>query len=61
MLGCAARREPTSKLFRDGAKEIKAILDAEGVGDMPVWIDVASRDAVSSSKSSESRSATGSR
>ncbi len=28
------------KLFRDAAKEIKAILDAEGVGDMPLGIDV---------------------
>src|SRR5881409_3566756 len=27
-------------LFRDAAKEIKAILDAEGVGDMPLGLDV---------------------
>ena len=27
-------------LFRDAAKEIKAILDAEGVGDMPLGVDV---------------------
>src|SRR5207237_4954201 len=27
-------------LFRDAAREIKAILDAEGVGDMPVGVDV---------------------
>src|SRR5438477_12057049 len=27
-------------LFRDAAKEIKALLDAEGVGDMPLGLDV---------------------
>ncbi|MGE5130940.1 MAG: M24 family metallopeptidase, partial [Sphingomonadaceae bacterium] len=27
-------------LFRDAAREIKAILDAEGVGDMPLGVDV---------------------
>src|SRR5262245_2624574 len=27
-------------LFRDAAKEIKSILDAEGVGDMPLGVDV---------------------
>ncbi len=28
------------ELFRDAAREIKAILDAEGVGDMPLGVDV---------------------
>ena len=27
-------------LFRDAAREIKALLDAEGVGDMPLGLDV---------------------
>src|SRR6202142_2233871 len=30
-------------LFRNAAKEIKAILDAEGVGDMPLGVDVVAR------------------
>jgi Xaa-Pro dipeptidase len=40
MLGMrgAVGSDPT--LFRDAAREIKAILDEEGVGDMPVGVDV---------------------
>ena len=41
--GCWALRGATGSditLFRDAASEIKAILDAEGVGDMPLGLDV---------------------
>ena len=40
MLGMRGATGADIDLFRDGAKEIKAILDAEGVGDMPLGIDV---------------------
>src|SRR3970282_586839 len=40
MLGMRAATGGDVVYFRDAAKEIKAILDAEGVGDMPVGVDV---------------------
>ena len=40
MLGMRGAVGSDRTLFRDAAREIKAILDAEGVGDMPVGVDV---------------------
>jgi len=40
MLGMRGATGGDAVYFRDAAKEIKAILDAEGVGDMPVGVDV---------------------
>ena len=40
LLGMRGATGSDITLFRDSAKEIKAILDEEGVGDMPVGIDV---------------------
>src|SRR3977135_3866369 len=40
LLGMRGAGGSDIKLFRDAAKEIKAILDAEGVGDMPLGLDV---------------------
>jgi Xaa-Pro aminopeptidase len=40
MLGMRGAVGSDITLFRDAAREIKAILDAEGVGDMPVGVDV---------------------
>jgi len=40
MLGMRGATGGDVVYFRDAAKEIKAILDAEGVGDMPVGVDV---------------------
>ena len=40
MLGMRGAVGSDITLFRDAAQEIKAILDAEGVGDMPVGVDV---------------------
>ncbi|MGE5794491.1 MAG: M24 family metallopeptidase [Bacteroidota bacterium] len=40
MLGMRGATGADIALFRDGAKEIKAILDEEGVGNMPLGIDV---------------------
>src|SRR5467141_1761541 len=40
LLGLRGATGADLTLFRDAAKEIKAILDAEGVGDMPVGVDV---------------------
>ena len=40
MLGMRGATGADIQLFRDGAKEIKAILDEEGVGGMPLGIDV---------------------
>jgi Xaa-Pro aminopeptidase len=40
MLGMRGATGADIAYFRDGAKEIKAILDAEGVGDMPLGVDV---------------------
>jgi len=40
MLGMRGATGADIELFRDGAKEIKAILDEEGVGDMPLGVDV---------------------
>lgn len=40
MLGMRGATGGDVVFFRDAAKEIKAILDAEGVGDMPVGVDV---------------------
>ncbi len=37
---CAAPSAADRTLFRDAAREIKAILDEEGVGHMPVGVDV---------------------
>ncbi len=37
---CGAAVHTDAGLFRDAAREIKAILDEEGVGDMPVGVDV---------------------
>src|SRR5438552_3204165 len=40
LLGLRGATGADLTLFRDAAREIKAILDAEGVGDMPVGVDV---------------------
>ena len=40
LLGLRGATGADLTLFRDAAKEIKSILDAEGVGDMPVGVDV---------------------
>jgi Xaa-Pro dipeptidase len=40
LLGLRGAVGGDGKLFRDAAREIKSILDAEGVGDMPLGIDV---------------------
>jgi Xaa-Pro dipeptidase len=40
LLGLRGATGSDITLFRDAAKEIKAILDEEGVGDMPVGVDV---------------------
>jgi Xaa-Pro aminopeptidase len=40
LLGLRGATGADIALFRDAAKEIKAILDAEGVGDMPLGVDV---------------------
>jgi Xaa-Pro aminopeptidase len=40
MLGMRGATGADITLFRNAAKEIKAILDAEGVGDMPLGVDV---------------------
>ena len=40
MLGMRGAVGSDRTLFRDAAREIKAILDEEGVGDMPVGVDV---------------------
>jgi Xaa-Pro dipeptidase len=40
MLGMRGAVGSDRTLFRDAAREIKAILDAEGVGNMPVGVDV---------------------
>src|SRR3972149_5799760 len=40
MLGMRGATGGDVVFFRDAAKEIKAILDTEGVGDMPVGVDV---------------------
>ena len=37
---CAERSAATACLFRDAAREIKSLLDAEGVADMPLGLDV---------------------
>ena len=40
MLGLRGAVGGDGKLFRDAAREIKSLLDAEGVGDMPLGLDV---------------------
>ncbi|HEX6795853.1 MAG TPA: M24 family metallopeptidase, partial [Casimicrobiaceae bacterium] len=40
LLGLRGATGADLTLFRDAAREIKAILDAEGVGDMPLGLDV---------------------
>ena len=40
LLGLRGAVGGDGRLFRDAAREIKSILDAEGVGDMPLGIDV---------------------
>jgi Xaa-Pro dipeptidase len=40
MLGMRGAVGSDLTLFRDAAREIKAILDEEGVGHMPVGVDV---------------------
>ena len=40
LLGMRGATGADITLFRDAAKEIKAIMDAEGVGDMPLGVDV---------------------
>jgi len=40
LLGLRGAVGGDGKLFRDAAREIKALLDAEGVGDMPLGLDV---------------------
>ena len=40
LLGLRGATGGDGALFRDAAKEIKALLDAEGVGDMPLGVDV---------------------
>src|SRR5450631_921557 len=40
MLGLRGAVGGDDKLFRGAAREIKALLDAEGVGDMPLGVDV---------------------
>ena len=40
LLGMRGAVGSDSTLFRDAAREIKAILDEEGVGDMPLGVDV---------------------
>src|SRR5437016_6241802 len=40
LLGLRGATGADLTLFRDASREIKAILDAEGVGDMPVGVDV---------------------
>jgi len=48
-------------LFRDAAKEIKGLLDAEGVGDMPLGLDVVEPPMLFELRSRASKSSTGSR
>jgi Xaa-Pro dipeptidase len=40
MIGLRGAVAPDAGLFRDAAKQIRAILDAEGVGDMPIGVDL---------------------
>ena len=40
MVGLRGAVAPDAGLFRSAAKEIRALLDAEGVGDMPVGVDI---------------------
>src|SRR6202165_1554245 len=57
LLGLRGATGADLTLFRDAAKEIKAILDAEGVGDMPVGVDGGGRPggAADAVRAAESR------
>ena len=61
MLGMRGAVGSDITLFRDAAREIKAILDAEGVGDMPSASTSSSRRCCSSFRRPASRCATASR